>query len=67
MKKYKIIKKTDSLGSLPYPVGTIVEGVPYLKFIGINVPRSNELYFYDETCFIEIKEEQIWKTNINIV
>lgn len=54
MKKYKIVKKTDSIGPLPYPVGTVVEGTEYLKFIGINVPRSNELYYYDKDCFVEI-------------
>ena len=55
--KYKIIKISDSLGSLPYPVGTVVEGYPWLKFIGIKAPRSTELYYYDKDCFIELKEE----------
>lgn len=50
--KYKIIKKTDSIGPLPYPVGTVVEGYPYLKFIGIKAPKSTEIYYYDKDCFI---------------
>lgn len=55
--KYKIIKKSDSLGPLPYPVGTVVEGYPWLRFVGIKLPKGIELYYYDNDCFIELKEE----------
>ena len=61
MKKYKIVKKSDSLGPLPYPINTIVDGCPWLNWIGIKPPRSTDLYYYDNDCFVEIEEEHCEK------
>ena len=54
MQTYRIIADKDRLGRVPYPVGTIVKGYPYLNWIGIKVDYSMEYEFYDKSCFEEV-------------
>ena len=60
MQTYRIIKMNDSLGSLKrtlegYKIGDIVEGYPYLNWIGIKVKGSLEFIYVDREVLEECK------------
>ena len=55
MQTYRIIKMTDSLGSFERELrglkkGDVVEGYPYLNWIGIKPKYALEFIYIDKEC-----------------